>query len=622
MQNKYPLWKYILIVVILVIGTLYALPNIYGDDPAVQISKNGAAVINQQVEKQVVTALQNADLKFKSIKQEKPNLILVRFNDVSTQLKAKEYLKASLGDSYTVAINLAPATPKWLRAIGANPCKLGLDLRGGVHFLKAIDINSVIDKRINGEVQSISNNLREKRIRYASVTKNAAGMVTIHFRDQDAFNKALNYLGKTYPNWLFNKVTNNGELAITGQMNPEMAQKMREDVIKQTMTVLRNRINELGVAEPIVQQQGKGRIAIDLPGVQDAAQAQRILGGTATLEFHMVDARHNLQAAVDGNVPIGSKLYYFKDGQPMLVKSLIVLKGSNITSASSAYGQAGTAVVNINVSGPDVSYFNQITRENVGKRMAIVYVETQNKTKLVKGKIVNTARKVEHVISAPRIDSALGNSFQITGMQSAQAARNLALLLRAGALPANIYTVAESTVGPSLGKANIHKGILSVEIGFIAIILFMALYYRLFGLVADLALGANLILIMAILSLLGATLTLPGIAGIVLSVGMAVDANVLINERIREELRLGMTPQAAIAAGYARAFTTIVDSNVTTLIVAVVLFALATGSVKGFAITLTIGLLTSMFTAITGTRAVINLVYGNKKKLKKLSIGV
>ncbi len=622
MINRYPMWKYIMLLVIVVLSVVYAAPAFYGEDPAIQVSGTNKATITPAVINEVKDTLNNANLKYRSVREEGPNLLMVRFFDPNTQLKAKDYVKAALGNNYTVALNLASSTPEWLRALGAQPIKLGLDLRGGVHFLLYVDAKSTIAKRTQGDMRSIGKALRDKKIRYSGLRHRPNGSITINFRDESSLEQALPVLAQQFAELTFTKNDQAGVYQLNGVLSPAILVKEQQAIVDQTMMVLRNRINELGVSEPIVQQQGKDRISVDLPGIQDATQAKRIIGGTATLEFHLVDEKHDLSAALAGDMPAGSRIYKMSSGQPILLYNQVVLKGSAVTSATSSFGQDGRPVVNIRISGPQVSYFTRTTAENIGKRMAIVYVETKADSKLVAGKVVSTSRKVQKVISAPVIQSALPSSFQITGLDDAQEARSLSMQLRAGALPATISYLAESTVGPSLGKENIHKGILSIEIGFGLIVIFMALYYRLFGVFADLALLFNLVLLVAILSLLGATLTLPGIAGILLTLGMAVDANVLIFERVREELRNGMSIQASIHVGYEKAFATIVDAQVTTLIAAVALFSLGSGPVKGFAVTLTIGLLTSMFTAITGTRAIVNLLYGGRPHSKHLSIGI
>ncbi len=617
----YPKWKYFLVLALVVLGFIYAAPNFFEQDPAVQIAGTEGLVADQPQLEKITNLLVQNKLAYKSIRLLEENQIVVRFHDVETQLKSREILKAGLDNRFTVAFNTLSTVPKWLTMIGAAPMNLGLDLRGGVHFLLEVDVDTVLAKRVAGDLRDISKTLRDARIRYSGVTQAKPTEIKLMFGNKSARDDAFTLLKKRYPDYIFAKVDLGERYIIGANLSQESVNKMRKHAMEQTMTVLRNRVNELGITEPVVQQQGRNRIVVDLPGIQDAAQAEQILGGTATLEFHLVDETHSLSAAQAGQVPFGSSLHRFRDDNQILLFNQIVLSGQSIVSASSNFDDRGRPAVNIRIAGGEVNYFGRITKENVGKRMAIVYVETKMDTKLVEGKVVREPRKIQYVISAPVIQSALPASFQITGLTDMGEARHLALLLRAGALPANIYPVEQSVVGPSLGKANIAKGVLSVEIGFILIVIFMLFYYRFFGFVANLALGLNLVLLVAVLSLLGATLTLPGIAGIVLTVGMAVDANVLINERIREELRNGLAPLSAIRAGYDRAFSTIVDANITTLIVAIVLFAVGSGSVKGFAVTLIIGLVTSMFTAITGTRAVVSLVYGRKPG-KQLSIGI
>lgn len=622
MQNKYPLWKYLLLIAIAILGIVYAIPNLYSEDPSVQISSaSRSAVVNEQTQNKITDALNKADVQFKNIQLTGDDLLL-RFYNTDTQLKARDIIKNAIGSQYTVALNLAPSTPHWLSSIGAEPMKQGLDLRGGVHFLLDVDIDSVVSRRIEGMVKNIGQELREAHIRYTGLSRTKDNGVRIRFRNLQAMNDAANEIRIKFPNLIVNKQNNGGRLVITATLSPSELNNIRQNTIEQTMSILRNRVNELGVGEAVVQQQGAKRVAVDLPGIQDAARAKQILGGTATLEFHLVDQEHNPVTAVQtGVIPVGSKLYKM-DGQPILLKRQVVLSGDSITSAVSSFDQqSATPSVNIQLGGGGESLFTRTTRANIGKRMAIVYVETKTNSQLVDGKVVRKSKKIERVISAPVIQSALGNNFQITGLQDQKEARNLALLLRAGALPAAIYPVEERTVGPTLGKENIRRGIVSLEVGMGLILIIMVVYYRLFGLIANFALLLNLVLLVALLSIIDATLTLPGIAGIVLTVGMAVDANVLIYERIREELRNGASPQAAIYAGYERAFSTIVDANVTTLIVAIVLFAIGSGPVRGFAVTLSIGLLTSMLTGIAYTRAIVNLVYG-KRHIKKLSIGI
>ena len=614
--NRYPWWKNVLVAGVILIAFLYALPNLYVEDPAVQISSaNATIVLDQSTINTIEQTLQTAHINYKQLQRENHSLLL-RFASTDVQFKAKELMQQTLGDDYIVALNLAPATPNWLRAIGAMPMKLGLDLRGGVHFLLQVDVDSVIKQRIEGDLGTIGQELRNERIRYAGITRQGANGIEVAFRTTDALDDAYRFLSQRFQEFTWTKNTANNRLILQGVLSPQTLQQARQDTLEQAMNTLRNRVNELGVSEAIVQQQGATRVAVDLPGIQDMAEAQNILGKTATLEFHMVDSEHDAQ----GIIPSDTKAYPY-NGQFVLLKNEIILRGSSITSATSGVGEDGRSSVNVRLGGGGEGLFTRTTAENIGKPMAVLYVEVKSQVKDQNGQKVINYQTLRKVISVATIQSALGNSFQITGLSSQDEARTLALLLRAGALPAPITPIEERQVGPSLGKQNIHMGVLSVEVGFALVVLFMVLYYGVMGLIADLALTMNLVLIVAILSLLGATVTLPGIAGIVLTMGMAVDANVLIFERIREELRNGVGVQASIHAGYERAFMTIVDANVTTLIVAIVLFSLGSGTVKSFAVTLTIGLITSMFTAITGTRAVVNGIYGGRP-VKKISIGI
>lgn len=614
-MNRYPTWKYLLMIGLILVSILYALPNLFGEDPSVQISAKSNAPAVTTVTNQVTSSLQSNQIPYLSATTQGTDL-LVRFSDTDTQLKASDLLKGVLGNNYVVALNLAPRTPHWLRALGANPMKLGLDLRGGVHFLYDVDIDSVIKARQDGDMRSFSDQLRAQNIRYTNISPQPPNMIALQFRDADSMNQAYSFLGSRFPDYVFTKKDG----AIQATLSQPALEKINEYTIGQTITILENRVNELGVSEAVVQQQGTDQISVDLPGIQDTARAKDLIGKTATLRFQLVDTTHDVQSAATGNVPFGSRLYQY-EGQPVLLQDQAILRGNSITYATASYSDDGRPAVQIRLGGGGESLFSEITGQNVGKPLAVVYVETQTQTKMVDNKPVITQQQIERVINIATIQSALGNNFEIRGLSSPREAQDLALLLRSGALSAPVSIVQERTVGPSLGKANIEKGVHSVIVGAILVILFMAFYYRMFGLVADIALILNMIFIIAILSILGATLTLPGIAGIVLTVGMAVDANVLINERIREELRLGMSPQASIHAGYSRAFATIIDANTTTLIVAMVLFALGSGTVKSFAITLTIGILTSMVTAIFFTRGIVNAMYGSRN-IKKLSIGM
>lgn len=620
MQNRYPLWRYFLLGFILLIGIIYAVPNLYPENPVVQISTvNSSITLDNGTESTIQNALKAADIPFQSI-QKQPSGLLVIFSNTDYQQKAQDVIKATLGDNFTVAQNLASATPKWLANIGAEPMKQGLDLRGGVHLLLQVDIDSVLRRSLESKLKNMAQTLRESNVRYLSLALDKNAML-IRFRTPDELNNARHLLQNTFPEWHFVPKNNSTGHFLRVTISNTERSDIRQNTLEQTMTILRNRVNELGVGEAVVQQQGATRVLVDLPGIQDAARAKQILGGTASLEFHLVDGEHDPQVALHAGTPAGSKLYSI-DGQPILLKRQVVLNGDSIASAVSNFDQqSGSPSVDIQLGGGGESLFTRITRANIGQRMGIVIIEPKTKVTLVNGKIVTTTRKEERVISAPVIQSALPSNFQITGLRDVEEARNLSLLLRAGALPTTIYPVEEKTVGPTLGKENIQRGLISLEVGMGIILLVMLVYYRVFGIIANIALFFNLILMVACLSILGSTLTLPGIAGIVLTIGMAVDANVLIYERIREELRNGVSHQTAIFAGYERAWATILDANITTFIVAIILFSIGTGPIKGFAITLSIGLLTSMLTGIFLTRAIVNLIYGSRT-VKKLSIGI
>jgi preprotein translocase subunit SecD len=619
MMNQYPAWKYLLLIFILVVGVIYALPNLYGADPALQISGSRNNVIDQAVADRVSAALKVADIPVKSV-ETMPGKLLVRFNDTETQINAADYVKSELGPGYVVAYNLAPAIPGWLEAANALPMYLGLDLRGGVHFLMEVDMKSAVKKTIEGYSTEIRPQLREARIRYASLRAEEQG-VRIMLRNEADREQARDLLEKEYPSLEIQTIDDAKNPGLLLSISEQEIRDIEKFALQQNILTLRNRVNELGVAEPVITQQGAGRIVVQLPGVQDTAEAKKILGATATLEYRAVDYEHDTQAAVAGNVPAGSRLYYDRDGQPVLLKKAVIATGDQITNASSGLDQqSGSPMVNVSLDAQGGSSMLKFTKANVGKPMAVVFIENKTMTTLVDGEPVKSTKNVEEVISVATIRGVFSNRFQTTGLDSPQEAHELALLLRSGALAAPIEIVEERTVGPSLGKDNIEKGFKSVIIGFIAVLIFMALYYKTFGLVADIALALNLVMIIAVLSMLQATLTLPGIAGIVLTVGMAVDANVLIFERIREEIRNGNSPQASIQAGYEKAFSTIADANITTLIAAVVLLSYGTGAIKGFAVTLSIGIVTSMLTAILGTRAVINLIYGGHKRVSRLSI--
>ena len=618
MTNQFPLWKYFLIIIVLIVGAIYALPNLYGEDPALQISGTRTAVLDDAVKDRLIKTLDDAGIINKAVEFDAGNL-LIRFNDTEEQLKARDYAQAALGTDYIVALNLAPATPAWLDSFYALPMYLGLDLRGGVHFLMEVDIDAAIQKSIDVYTTGMRTQLREAKIRYAAIRSQKQG-VQIIFRNNEDREQAYEIIKKENPELQLEVEDDADKPVLFARLGENEIKETQQFALQQNILTLRNRVNELGVAEPIIQQQGTQRIVVQLPGVQDTALAKKILGATATLEYRAVDVEHDLETALAGKVPAGSKIYYRRDGSPVLLKKSVIVTGDQIINANSGFDQqSGSPNVNVMLDAKGARSMLKFTKVSVGKPMAVVFIESKTETRLVDGKPVKSRKKVEEVVSVATIQGVFSKRFQTTGLDSSSEAHELALLLRSGALAAPIEIVEERTVGPSLGKDNIDQGFNSVLIGFCAVLIFMAIYYRLFGLVADIALTLNLVLIIAVLSMLQATLTLPGIAGIVLTVGMAVDANVLIFERIREELRNGNSPQASIHAGYEKAFSTIADANITTLIAAIVLLSYGTGPIKGFAVTLAIGILTSMFTAIMGTRAVINLVYGGRR-VSRLSI--
>lgn len=617
MQNRFPLWKNLLILIVFLVGTIYALPNLYGDDPSVQVSPTRTVKLDGAQRKLIDDVLNNAGLSAKATETEGDRLLL-RFGNTEQQLQAADLLKTALGSDYTVALNLAPATPAWLRSLGAKPMYLGLDLRGGVHFLLEVDMAAAIkqaDERYNADIRSA---LRAAKVRYQSVD-NQSGRIVVKLKDETTKNAAAQVLESDFRNLEIAESEQEPNVLWVTLSDAEK-QEIKKFALAQNMTTLRNRVNELGVAEPVIQQQGENRIVVQLPGVQDTARAKEILGATATLEFRLVDVEHDVLKATKDHAPVGSRLYYERNGQPILLKRRIIVTGDQIVDASSGLDQNnGSAAVFVTLNGVGAKKMGKTTQKNIGKPMAVVFIEHKTETRIVDGKEVRRKQKVEEVINVATIRDTFSKRFQITGLDNTQEARNLALLLRAGALAAPVDIVEERTVGPSLGRDNINQGLVSVIVGFLLVLVFMGIYYKVFGLVANLALAANLVIIVAVLSLLQATLTLPGIAGIVLTVGMAVDANVLIFERIKEEIRNGNTPQSSIYIGYEKAFSTIFDANVTTLLVALVLFGFGSGPVKGFAVTLSIGILTSMFTAILGTRMLINWIYG-ARRVSKLSI--
>jgi preprotein translocase subunit SecD len=617
-MNRYPLWKYILIAVLLAIGFLYTVPNFYGESPAVQVSTvKPTTKIDSTLLDRVEETLTKGGFKPEGLLQDESG-VKARFGDTDTQLKAKELLQSQLGEDYVVALNLLSRSPRWLASIGALPMYLGLDLRGGVHFLLQVDMKAAINKKIDTTVGDIRGTLRDKKIQYSGVAREKDNVV-VRFRDKDAQTKGISEIEKALPD-LELKAQDDVDFRVIARLKLEAVTRTQEFALQQNITTLRNRVNELGVAEPIIQQQGADRVVVQLPGVQDTTRAKDILGRTATLEVRMVEAHagdpagrnfdpQKIDQATKGQVPFGMELHYAsRDGskEALLLSKQIVITGERLTDASPGFDStSNTPIVSVTVDGQGARVIQQVTREGVKRRMAILLID----------------RGKPEVLTAPVIQSELGARFQISGFKTTTETKDLSLLLRAGALAAPMEIVEERTVGPSLGAENIRIGFQSMWYGFAAIAAFMIVYYMLFGAFSVVALGCNLLFLIALLSMLQATLTLPGIAAIALALGMAIDANVLINERVREELRNGNTPQAAIFAGYDRAWGTILDSNVTTLIAGIALFAFGSGPVKGFAVVHCLGILTSMFSAVMLSRALVNLWYGTRRKLDGVSIG-
>jgi preprotein translocase subunit SecD len=621
--NRFPAWKYAMVGLVLALAFLYTLPNFFGESPAVQVSSARATVkLDPALMGRVEQALKEAKIAYGAATLD-PTGLRVRFEDTDTQLKAKDLIHATLNPgaapqatpeedpkvNYVVALNLVPASPRWLSAIHALPMYLGLDLRGGVHFLLQVDMQAAVTKRIESLTADVRQQLREKNIRHGGVAREGQ-QLRVRFRDTQVRAQARDVIAANLADIALTERDDGQDFLLVGTLRPESIRRTQEFALKQNITTLHNRINELGVAEPIIQQQGLDRIVIQLPGVQDVTRAKRLIGRTATLEIRMVAEDRmngeNLAAGAKGQPPFGTEYYVERNGQPLLVNRQVVLTGDRLTDAQPGFdNQTNEPAVHLRLDGQGARIFQEVTRENVNKRMAILLIE--------KGR--------GEVITAPVIRSEIpGGRVQISGRMSTTEANDVALLLRAGSLAAPMEIIEERTVGPSLGRDNIEKGFRATMWGFIAIVVFMSLYYVLFGMISSVALGANLLLLVALLSLLQATLTLPGIAAIALTLGMAIDANVLINERIREELRGGATPQAAIAAGYERAWATILDSNVTTFIVGISLL-MVPGAVRGFAVVHCLGILTSMFSAVVVSRAIVNLVYGHRRRVAHLSIG-
>jgi preprotein translocase subunit SecD len=618
MLNQYPMWKNLLVAVVLLTGLLYALPNIYSQDPVIEVTGTRSEQVDKTLQQNILAALERAQIGTKS-SELKVDRLQIRFKAPEDQLAGQDVVAKMLPPEFTHALTLSPDVPGWLSAIGGQPMNLGLDLRGGIHVLIDVDMEAAIEKTLERHAGNVRTTLRKEKIRYVTV-KQTGNAIDVRFREAALRDRAEEVLGAEFRD-LGISVRDEGEdFYVRVFMTPEEERSSRRLALEQNITTLRNRVNALGVSEPVIQQQGDRRIVVELPGVQDPGKVKDLLGATATLEYRLAhgDLAEALEAERSGRAPAGTALYRERNGQPILLKRQVIVTGDEMTSASAGFDQqSGQSAVFVNLDSKGARRMRNVTTDNVGKPMAVVFKEKRTVGRDEEGRPIR--KWVEEVINVATIREPFGRRFQTTGLDNPQEAHQLALLLRAGALAAPIDIVEERTIGPSLGQDNIDQGFTSVMVGMLLVLVFMAVYYKSFGLIANLALVSNLFLIVAILSILQATLTLPGIAGIVLTVGMAVDANVLIFERIREELRIGSTPQASIHAGYAKAFSTILDANVTTFIAAIVLFSIGSGPVRGFAVTLAIGILTSMFTAIIGTRSAVNLVYG-AKRVEKLSI--
>ncbi|MGE5625239.1 MAG: protein translocase subunit SecD [Bacillota bacterium] len=616
MMNRYSWWKNAMVILVTALGLFFALPNLYGEDPAVQVSSK-AGPATDAMEQQVEAALKDAKLDYKSAGLD-DNRVLVRFADTDAQLHGLDAIQQAMGPGFTAAMNLAPRTPGWMQSLGMKPMAKGLDLQGGVHFQLQVDLNAAAQGKLTRISNDLRSAMREKLIRYEDVAM-SGDTISLQLATPDDVTKAKTLLANQYPDMKVDAGGAPNSLLVS--MQPQNLQELRQQAVEQNITTLRNRVNELGVAEPIVQQQGPSSIVVELPGVQDAAHAKDILGGTATLEFRLVDyAADAIEAQQTNHVPLDDQLFTRKDnGQPVLLKRDVIASGDQLTNAQSGTDtESGSPDVTVTLDSAAAAKMGETTRQNLGKPMAVLFIETKSDTKVVDGQTVINHNKVYSVINVATIQGIFSGRFHITGLGGDEA-KDLAIMLRAGSLAAPMDFIEERTVGPSLGAENIKQGFYAAALGFVLVVVFMGLYYKIFGVIADLAVFMNLVLTVALLSLIQATLTLPGIAGIVLTLGMGVDANVLINERVREEVRNGNTPQAAIHAGYERAFATIIDAHVTVLIAAFMLFMFGTGPVKGFAVTLTLGILTSLFTAIMGTRSIVNAVYGGRR-LEKLPV--
>ena len=619
-MKPFGIWKYFLILIVLSFGIIYALPNLYAPDPAVQISYNDSTLSPDIKLQKRLTKVLEANTSENKVPEVEihENYALIRLASSKEQLRVKE-LFSTVGDDLIVALNLAPTTPQWLKNIGGEPLKLGLDLRGGVHFLMEVDTQKALNNRQNGTLLDIRRKLRGEKIRYNSLFVEKDQAIKLKVTQESVFDNATELLEDNYPQFTISYTEAGNQFEISLRLTEQEIEQIEADAIDQNLTTLRNRVNELGVSEPIVYRQGKKRIVVQLPGIQDTAEAKKILGKTATLEFHL-EAEHDTPKTRKTSYPHRDKRMGVSELQDQ-----IIIGGDQVATAQASFDENGIPQVNITLDGAGGARMHRTTRDKIGKRLGVLFVEQKNKTSYARDAQGNQVAiqqtfETKEIISLATIQAALGTKFRITGLDSPQESSELALLLRAGALAAPMRFVEERTVGPSLGKDNINAGILSMELGMALVLLFTLFYYRIFGVAACLALGTNIVLLVAIMSILSATLTLPGIAGIVLTVGMAVDANVLIFSRIKEELKQGTEPLQAIDQGYDKAFLTILDANLTTLLVAVILYSFGTGPIKGFSVTLSIGIITSMFTAILGTRGFIYLVYRNKKNLSRLAI--
>lgn len=620
MLNKYPTWKYLLLLGVLLVGFIYALPNLYGEDPAVQVLATTGGELRTELVAQIEEKLTKNNISYISVKQES-GTIMTRLPDEKTQLLAKDIIKQAVGNEYIVALNLAPKTPTWLTWFGASPMKLGLDLRGGVHFLMDVDVDTTLERHLDSALGEMRSLMRERKIRYQRLYKSDKDLaIYATFDTEEIAKDAVKQLTKQFTDYDFSHKKSEGGFQLNAYIKQPRLLEIRNATVEKSITTLRNRVNELGVSEAVVQRQGTNHIVVELPGIQDTARAKDILGKTATLSFHL-QAPDEAKSSNPNFAPPGTKWYQEKSGRQILLSKRIILTGDSIIGAVvGTDGQSGQPAVHVTVSNKGLALWQKSTMDNVGRGLGVNYIETKTDFVEKNDEVVKKVWTTEKLISYATIRQPLGSRFQITGL-TLKEAQDLAILLRAGSLPTAITIVEERTVGPSLGKENIKLGKISITVGMILVLIAMVLYYSVFGLIANLALVINVVLLVAILSLVGATLTLPGIAGIVLTIGMAVDANVLIFERIREELRGGLSAQAAIHSGFERALSTIIDANLTTLIVAVILFSVGTGPVRGFAVTLSIGILTSMLTAITGTRALVNLAYGGRR-VQKLRVGI